>query len=80
MVALIPFTRWLVGTSLEILTASIVPLTVAATPFVARLIETSLKGVDHHILEAAAVQAAPVRKMASKWLLHLYHMRKCWNL
>jgi D-methionine transport system permease protein len=54
MVALIPFTRLIVGTSLGT-AASIVPLTVAAAPFVARLIETSLKSVDHSLLEAAVV-------------------------
>jgi len=68
MVALIPFTRWLVGTSLGT-TASIVPLTVAAAPFVARLIETSLKEVDHHILEAAIVMGSNTWQIISKVLL-----------
>ena len=45
MVALIPLTRWLVGTSLGT-TASIVPLAFAATPFVARVVESSLKEID----------------------------------
>lgn len=68
MVSLIPFTRWLVGTSLGT-TASIVPLTVAAVPFVARLIETSLKEVDHHILEAAIVMGSNTWQIISKVLL-----------
>ncbi len=68
MVALIPFTRWLVGTSLGT-TASIVPLTVAAAPFVARLIETSLKEVDHHILEAAIVMGSNTWQIITKVLL-----------
>jgi D-methionine transport system permease protein len=68
MVALIPFTRWLVGTSLGT-TASIVPLTVAAAPFVARLIETSLKEVDHHILEAAIVMGSNTWQIINKVLL-----------
>ena len=68
MVALIPFTRWLVGTSLGT-TASIVPLTVAAAPFVARLIETSLKEVDYHILEAAIVMGSSTWQIISKVLL-----------
>ncbi len=68
MVALIPFTRWLVGTSLGT-TASIVPLTVAAAPFVARLIETSLKEIDHHILEAAIVMGSNTWQIISKVLL-----------
>ena len=45
MVAIIPFTRMLVGTSIGT-TAAMVPLTVAAIPFVARLVETALKEVD----------------------------------
>ena len=45
MVAIIPFTRWVVGTSIGT-TAAMVPLTVAAIPFVARLVETALKEVD----------------------------------
>jgi D-methionine transport system permease protein len=68
MVVLIPFTRWLIGTSLGT-TASIVPLTVAAAPFVARLIETSLKEVDHHILEAAIVMGSNTWQIISKVLL-----------
>jgi len=68
MLALIPFTRWLVGTSLGT-TATIVPLTVAAAPFLARLIETSLKEVDHHILEAAIVMGSNTLQIISKVLL-----------
>ena len=43
MVALIPFTRWIVGTSYGVL-AAIVPLTIAAIPFFARIAEVSLRG------------------------------------
>lgn len=68
MVALIPFTRWLIGTSLGT-TASIVPLTIAAAPFVARLVETSLKEVDRHIIEAAVVMGSTTRQIISKVLL-----------
>jgi D-methionine transport system permease protein len=68
MVALIPFTRWIVGTSLGT-TASIVPLTIAAAPFVARLIETSLKEVDRHILEAAVVMGSNSWQIVTKVLL-----------
>lgn len=52
LIALIPFTRWIVGTSLGLLGA-IVPLTIAATPFVARMVETSLKEVGPGCIEAA---------------------------
>lgn len=54
MVALIPFTRLIVGTSLGT-TASIVPLTIAAIPFAARLVEMAFKEVDRGIIEAALV-------------------------
>jgi D-methionine transport system permease protein len=52
MVALIPFTRWIVGTSYGIL-AAIVPLTIAAIPFFARIAEVSLREVDQGLIEAA---------------------------
>lgn len=68
MVALIPFTRWLVGTSLGT-TAAIVPLTVAAAPFIARLIETSLKEIDSHILEAVIVMGSNTWQIITKVLL-----------
>lgn len=68
MVALIPFTRWIVGTSLGT-TASIVPLTVAAAPFVARLIESSLKEIDSHVLEAAVVMGSDTWQIIKKVLL-----------
>ncbi|MES2121808.1 MAG: methionine ABC transporter permease [Chlamydiota bacterium] len=68
MVALIPFTRWIVGTSLGT-TASIVPLTVAAAPFIARLIESSLKEIDPHILEAAVVMGSNTKQIISKVLI-----------
>ena len=52
MIVIIPFTRALAGTSLGS-TASIVPLTVAATPMVARILEGSLLEVDKGMVEAA---------------------------
>ncbi|KXZ62914.1 Methionine import system permease protein MetP [Acinetobacter venetianus] len=52
MVALIPFTRWIVGTSYGVL-AAIVPLTIAAIPFFARIAEVSLREVDQGLIEAA---------------------------
>jgi D-methionine transport system permease protein len=68
MVALIPVTRWIVGTSLGT-TASIVPLTIAAAPFVARLIEACLKDVDKHILEAAIVMGSKKKQIITKVLI-----------
>lgn len=52
MVALIPFTRLVVGTSIGI-RGAIVPLTVCAAPFVARIVEQSLAEVDGSLIEAA---------------------------
>ena len=52
MVALIPFTGWIVGTSYGVL-AAIVPLTIAAIPFFARIAEVSLREVDQGLIEAA---------------------------
>ena len=57
MVALIPLTRFIVGSSLGT-TASIVPLTIAATPFFARLAETSFKEIDKSLIETALVMGA----------------------
>jgi D-methionine transport system permease protein len=51
LVALIPFTRLIVGTTIGT-TAAIVPLTIAATPYYARMAEMSLREVDHGLIEA----------------------------
>lgn len=68
MVSLIPFTRWLIGTSLGT-TAAIVPLSVAAAPFMAKLIESSLKEVDTPILEAVTVMGSSPWQIITKVLL-----------
>ncbi|WP_242342661.1 methionine ABC transporter permease [Anaeromyxobacter terrae] len=61
LVAIIPFTRLLVGTSIGT-AAAIVPLTIAAIPFVARLAEAALREVDPGLIEAAqAMGASPVQ-------------------
>lgn len=52
MVALIPVTRWIVGTSYGVW-AAVVPLTLAAIPFFARISEVSLREVDQGLIEAA---------------------------
>ena len=52
LVAIIPFTRLVVGTSLGV-PGAVVPLTVAAAPFVARIVEQSLAEVDKGLIEAA---------------------------
>jgi D-methionine transport system permease protein len=68
LVALIPFTRLIVGTSLGT-EAAIVPLTIAAIPFVARLVETSLKEVDPHLVETALIIGSSKRQIIAKVLL-----------
>ncbi len=68
MVALIPFTRWIVGTSLGT-TASIVPLSIAAIPFMARLVEAALKEVDKGIIEAAIVMGSTPWQIITKVLI-----------
>jgi D-methionine transport system permease protein len=61
VVAIIPFTRLIAGTSIGT-TAAIVPLTVAATPFIARLIEGAIREVDQGLVEAArAFGASPLQ-------------------
>ncbi|MFC7396311.1 methionine ABC transporter permease [Chelatococcus sp. GCM10030263] len=63
-VSIIPFTRLIAGTSIGT-TAAIVPLTVAATPFIARLVEGSVREVDPGLIEAArAMGASPLQILA----------------
>ncbi|MGI6442554.1 MAG: ABC transporter permease [Synergistaceae bacterium] len=62
MIAIIPLTRLIVGTSIGS-TAAIVPLTIAATPFVARIMEGSLLEVDHGVVEAARSFGAKDRQI-----------------
>ncbi len=57
LIVLIPFTRTIVGKSYGS-TATIVPLVVAATPFIGRMIESSLKEVDSGVVEAAQSMGA----------------------
>ena len=52
MISIIPFTRLIVGTSIGD-TAALVPLTVAAAPFIGRIIQNALKEVDAGLVEAA---------------------------
>lgn len=68
MVALIPFTRAVVGTAIGS-TAAIVPLTIAAAPFVARMVESSLAELDPGVVEAAKTMGATNMQIARKVLL-----------
>ena len=61
MVAIIPFTRLVAGTSIGT-TAAMVPLTLASIPFIGRQVETSLREVPYGIVEAAlAMGATPMQ-------------------
>lgn len=68
MIAVIPFTRFLVGTTIGN-NATVVPLVIAAAPFVARLIEASLLEVDSGVVEAAQSMGASTWQIISKVLL-----------
>jgi D-methionine transport system permease protein len=68
LILLIPFTRFLIGTSIGTI-ASIVPLTLAAVPFVARLVETSLREIEWGLVEAAVSMGASTQQVITKVLL-----------
>lgn len=68
LVLLIPFTRFLVGKSYGS-TATIVPLVVAAAPYIARMVESSLKEVDAGVIEAARSMEASDFDIVTKVLL-----------
>jgi D-methionine transport system permease protein len=57
MIAVIPFTEWLVGTSIGV-NAAIVPLVIGAAPFFARLAESAMREVDPGVIEAARAMGA----------------------
>jgi D-methionine transport system permease protein len=68
VVAIIPFTRLIAGTSIGT-NAAIVPLTVAATPFIARLIEGAIREVDQGLIEAARAFGASPLQIVRKVLI-----------
>ncbi|MDO5289427.1 MAG: methionine ABC transporter permease [Pseudomonadota bacterium] len=68
LVAIIPFTRFITGSSIGT-AAAVVPLTLAAAPFVARLVETSLREVDAGLIEAAQAMGATTPQIVWKVLL-----------
>ena len=68
VVAIIPFTRLIAGTSIGTLAAT-VPLTVAATPFLARLIEAAIREVDPGLVEAARAFGASPGQIIAKVLI-----------
>jgi D-methionine transport system permease protein len=68
VVAIIPLTRMIAGTSIGT-TAAIVPLTIAAAPFIARLIETAIREVDAGLIEAARAMGATPLQIVRKVLV-----------
>lgn len=68
LVAILPFTRLVVGTTIGS-TATIVPLVVAAVPFVARMVESSLKEVDPGVIEAAKAMGSSPWQIIYKVIL-----------
>lgn len=68
MIAVIPFTRLLVGTTIGN-NATIVPLVLAAAPFVARLVEASLMEVNHGVVEAAQSMGADTWQIITRVLI-----------
>lgn len=65
LVVLIPFTRWIAGTSIGP-TAAIVPLTIAAVPFFARVTESALREVPSGLIEAAQAMGSSEWQIVSK--------------
>ncbi|MBE7682802.1 methionine ABC transporter permease [Paenibacillus sp. P13VS] len=68
IVALIPFTRSLVGTATGVL-GVIPPLVIAAAPYFARLVETTLREVDRGVIEAAQAMGASTGQIVRRVLL-----------
>lgn len=68
VVAIIPLTRAIVGTSIGT-NAAIVPLTLAAIPFIARLVENAIREVDAGLIEAARAMGATPFQIIAKVLV-----------
>lgn len=68
LVAIIPFTRFIVGTSIGT-TAAIVPLVLHIGPYISRLVENSLLEVDEGIIEAAKAMGATPMQIIFKFLI-----------
>ncbi|QZY55749.1 methionine ABC transporter permease [Crassaminicella profunda] len=68
MIFIIPFTRLVVGTTIGT-TAAIVPLVIAATPFFARVVETSIREVDWGVVEASISMGATPSQIIFKVLI-----------
>ena len=68
MIAMIPLTLAVMGTSLGV-RGAILPLVVGAAPFFARLVETALREVDRGVIEASLAMGATTRQLVLRVLL-----------
>lgn len=68
MIVLLPLSRIIIGTSIGTV-ATIVPLSIAAAPFVARIIETALKGIDPGVILAAKAMGSTNWQIIMKVML-----------
>ncbi len=68
MVLLFPLSRLIVGTTIGT-TATVVPLSIAATPLVGRLVENALRAVDRGVVEAAVAMGSDLRTIVVKVLI-----------
>lgn len=68
LVAIIPFTRFLIGTSIGT-TAAIVPLVFSAIPFIARVVENTLSEIPYGLIEAGLAMGATPKQIIMKILL-----------
>lgn len=68
LIAIIPFTRWVIGTTIGT-TAAIVPLSIAAIPFMARVVENALLDINPGLIEAGMSVGASTTQILLKILL-----------
>jgi len=68
MISILPLTRWIAGTTIGI-NAAIVPLTIAAIPFYARICESALSEVSHGLIETAHAIGANTYQLVTKILI-----------
>lgn len=68
LITVLPFTRWVVGTTLGA-KAVVPPLVIAAAPYIARMVESSFKEVDAGVIEAAKSMGASTMQIIWKVLL-----------
>jgi D-methionine transport system permease protein len=68
MIALIPFTRFIIGTSIGT-NAAVVPLSLCAMPFIARIVENALIEIHHGLIEAAVAMGATSMQIIIKVLI-----------